>query len=97
MKSFFQKSKVANFFKRFYVFIVLAIIYIPLIFIVCISFNGQTDRGNINLNFGCPDTVNYLMLFQNNEFINGLLNSILLSVVATPVCVILGVITCFGI
>lgn len=97
MKSFFQKSKVANFFKRFYVFIVLAIIYIPLIFIVCISFNGQTDRGNINLNFGCPDTVNYLMLFENNEFINGLLNSILLSVVATPVCVILGVITCFGI
>ncbi|MDE6476905.1 MAG: hypothetical protein K2L48_01740 [Mycoplasmoidaceae bacterium] len=69
----------------------------PLIFIVAISFNGQTDRGNINLNFGCPDVVNYLELFKNNEFVNGLLNSLLLSVIVAPVCVFFGVITCFGI
>ncbi len=97
MKKIFLNEKIGLFFRRSYIFIVLAIIYIPLIFIVCISFNGQTDRGNINLNFGCPDTVNYLMLFENNEFINGLLNSLLLSVIVTPICVLLGVITSFGI
>ncbi len=97
MKNFFSSGKIGSFFKKFYVFLILAIIYLPLVFIVAISFNGQTDRGNINLNFGCPDAVNYLELFKNNEFVNGLLNSLLLSAIVAPVCVFFGVITCFGI
>ena len=97
MRKIFLNGKIGQFLRRFYVFIVLALIYIPLIFIVVISFNGQTDRGNINLNFGCPDFVNYIELFKSNEFVNGILNSLLLSVIVTPVCVLLGVITSFGI
>lgn len=97
MKKLFLSGKVGPFLKRSYIFILLAVIYIPLIFIVIMSFNGQTDRGNINLNFGTPSTVNYIELFKTNEFVNGLLNSLLLSVIVTPICVLLGVTTCFGI
>ena len=74
--SFFKKF--GNFLRSSYIFIVLAIIYIPLIMVVLISFNPQTDKGNINLNFGIPNGINYLKLFENNTFINALLNTLLL-------------------
>ena len=97
MTSFFSREKILSFFKKTYIFIILAIIYLPLIFVVAISFNGQTDKGNIDLNFGCPNVVNYLELFKNNEFVNALLNSLILSVIVAPTCVFFGIITCFGI
>jgi spermidine/putrescine transport system permease protein len=50
------------FLKRWYIFLVLALIYVPLIFIVMLSFNEPTARGNIDLNFGTPTFVNYLNL-----------------------------------
>lgn len=93
--SFFKKF--GNFLRSSYIFIVLAIIYIPLIMVVLISFNPQTDKGNINLNFGIPNGINYLKLFENNTFINALLNTLLLSVLVTPVSVLIGIMACYGI
>jgi spermidine/putrescine transport system permease protein len=72
------------------------LIYVPLIFIIILSFNGQTDRGNINLNFNTPTTINYFALFQDNEFINAILNSILLSAVVVPLAMIIAIMTTFG-
>ena len=85
------------FLQRFYIFIILAIIYIPLIVIILLSFNGATTRGNVIMNFGVPTAVNYLDLFKNNQFVNALLNSLIISVVVVPISVILATITCFGI
>lgn len=85
------------FLKRFYIFIVLAIIYIPLIIIILLSFNGQTDKGNIVINFGVPTAINYLELFKNNEFLNALANSAIISVIVVPISVAIATITCFGI
>jgi spermidine/putrescine transport system permease protein len=96
-KTHISKSKVLNFFKQFYVFIVLAVIYIPLIIIVLLSFNGQTLRGNINLNFGVPSIVNYIELFKDDDFLNGLFNSLLIGVIVTPITIIIATLTCFGI
>ena len=93
--SFFKK--LGNFLRSSYIFIVLAIIYIPLIMVVLISFNPQTDKGNINLNFGILNGINYLKLFENNTFINALLNTLLLSVLVTPVSVLIGIMACYGI
>jgi spermidine/putrescine transport system permease protein len=61
-----------------------------------LSFNGQSDRGNVNLNFNTPSIINYLNLFQNDEFINAILNSVLLSVVVVPITVLIAIMTCFG-
>lgn len=91
------KKRFGWFIRRFYIFVVLAAIYIPLIIIVLLSFNGQTDRGNINLNFGVPDIINYIELFKNNDFLNALLNSVIISVIVVPISLIIAVITCFGI
>lgn len=91
------KSWFAFIIKRFYIFFILALIYIPLIVIVLLSFNGQTDKGNIIMNFSIPQMDNYLILFKNNEFLNVLFNSLIVSLIVVPVSVIIGTITCFGI
>lgn len=91
------KNRIKWFFRRFYIFLILAIIYVPLIVIILLSFNGQTDRGNIIMNFGVPDIINYIKLFHDNDFLNALLNSVIISVIVVPVSVLIAVITCFGI
>lgn len=91
------KKRLGWFFRRFYIFLILAVIYVPLIVIILLSFNGQTDRGNIILNFGVPNAINYIELFKNNDFLNALLNSVIISVIVVPISLIIAVITCFGI
>lgn len=91
------KKRFGWFIRRFYIFLILAIIYIPLIVIILLSFNGQTDRGNIVMNFGVPDVINYIQLFKDNDFLNALLNSVIISVIVVPISVLIAVITCFGI
>ncbi|XQP55753.1 MAG: ABC transporter permease [Mycoplasmoidaceae bacterium] len=91
------RQRTGWFFRRFYIFLILAAIYIPLIVIILLSFNGQTDRGNIILNFGVPDFINYIKLFQDNEFLNALFNSLIISVIVVPISVLIATITCFGI
>lgn len=90
-----QKSFL-NFLKKFYIYIILLAIYVPLIVIVAISFNQPSGRGNVGMNFGVPTFVNYIDLFKNDEFINALINSLLLLIVVTPISVLLAVITCLG-
>ena len=91
-----NKRSFFGLFKKFYIYIILLLIYIPLLIIVAISFNEPSARGNVGMNFGIPTMVNYLNLFQNDEFINALLNSLLLLVVVTPISLIIAIITCLG-
>ena len=58
MKSKNRKQAVADFFKRFYIFIILMVIYVPLIIIIVVSFCGRTERGNINVNLGVATGIN---------------------------------------
>lgn len=99
LNNFRSKSSLSGFtkfLKAWYIYIILLIIYVPLIFIVVLSFTKPTDRGNINPNFSTPTYINYFNLWKDDEFINGLLNSLLLSVVVVPISILLAVITCFG-
>jgi spermidine/putrescine transport system permease protein len=89
--------KFKNFLKQSYVFIFLIATYVPLVLIILISFNGVTSRGNIDTNFSTPTVVNYLTLFGDNQFVNALLNSLLLGLVVTPIVIIIATLTCFGI
>lgn len=94
MKNFL--SKFGEFLKKWYVVLVLVAIYVPLVLIIIMSFNGETSRGNIRLNFDVPTFVNYINLFKNDQFINALLNSLLLGVIVTPFSLLFGVLTCYG-
>ena len=94
MKNFL--SKFGELLKKWYVVLVLVAIYVPLVLIIIISFNGETSRGNIKLNFDVPTFVNYINLFKDDQFINALLNSLLLGVVVTPFSLLFGVLTCYG-
>lgn len=91
------KRRFGWFIRRFYIFLILALIYIPLIVIILLSFNGQTERGNVIMNFGVPDVINYIELFKDNDFLNALANSAIISAIVVPISVLIAVITCFGI
>lgn len=86
-----------KFLKKFYVLITLFFIYLPLIIIVLLSFNGQTKKGNIDMNFSHNFSfVNYFYLFNNNAFLNDLLNSTIVAIITTPITLIIALMACFG-
>lgn len=91
------KTKTKWFLKNFYIMLILAVIYVPLIIVILLSFNGATEKGNIIMNFGVPKTINYINLFKDNEFLNALFNSLIISVIVVPISVMIATITCFGI
>lgn len=86
-----------KFIRKFYVLIVLFFIYLPLIMVVLLSFNGQTKKGNIDMNFSHNFSfVNYFYLFNNNAFLNDLLNSTIVAIITTPITLIIALMACFG-
>lgn len=86
-----------KFLKKFYVLIILFFIYLPLIIVVLLSFNGQTNKGNIDMNFNHNFSfVNYFYLLNNNAFLNDLLNSIIVAIITTPITIIIALMACFG-
>ena len=91
-----RKEAFLNFLKRFYIFIILLAIYVPLIIIIVVSFCGQTERGNINVNFGTATAINYFELFADDDFLNGLFNTFILSIIVVPVSVFIAIFVCYG-
>lgn len=90
-------TRFLNFLKKTYIFIILALIYIPLIIVIFLSFTDPSSKGNINLNFSFNNGENWIMLFQNNEFLNALSNTAIIVVFTVPISTIIATLTCFGI
>ena len=97
MKFWFNGNKIFNFIKQSYIFFILSIIYIPLIFIVCLSFTSPNEKGNITNNFLEISGENYINLFNDDEFLNSLLNSFLIALVVVPISLFISIFTCIGI
>lgn len=93
-------NSVLVFFRKTYIYFLLSLIYIPLIFIVALSFNGQSIKGNINLNFSDGATgenwISLLSDLSSDGFLANLLNSVLVALLVTPISVIIGLFTTFG-
>nr|WP_318023400.1 ABC transporter permease [Ureaplasma urealyticum] len=79
-----------------YIWIVLAIIYIPLIIIILLSFTTPSIKGNITSAFDWNDGSNYLTL-TTNQFTDALVNTIIVSIIAVPISTIIATMTCFGV
>lgn len=92
----FNKYNILSFFRRFYIYIIIFFIYAPLVFVILLSFNGSSEKGNILLNINGFTVKNYIDLFHNNEFLNSLFNSILVVIVVVPISLFVAIITCFG-
>ena len=91
------KNNFFKFLKKFYVLIILFLIYSPLIMIVLLSFNGQTKKGNINMNFNHNFSLtNYFYLVKNNDFLNDLLNSFIVAIITTPITIMIALMACIG-
>ena len=91
------KNNLFRFLQKFYVLIILFFIYLPLIIIVLLSFNGQTKKGNIDMNFNHNFSLsNYFHLIENNDFLNDLLNSFVVAIITTPITIIIALMSCFG-
>jgi spermidine/putrescine transport system permease protein len=80
----------------FYVVLVLLLTYLPLFVIIAISFNPESERGNITSAFDSTTFDNYLSLFSNQTFITSLSNTIIIGVIVTPISVIIAVFTVIG-
>lgn len=96
MNKHFSWFTLSRWFRRWYIYVILIMIYLPLIFIVLLSFSEPTARGNINPNFSTPTFVNYIDLWKDDEFLNALFNSLLLSLIVVPISILLAIVTCFG-
>ena len=90
-------KSILKFFRKFYIYIILAIIYIPLFVIVIWSFSTPSPKGNIQNSFEWNGFLNYIELFKNNDFLNGLMNTIIIGFIVTPIAVFIATITCYGI
>ncbi len=90
-------SKVWFWFKKSYIAILLLLIYIPLIFLVVWSFVDPSPKGNIVTDPSGWGFENYLSLFKDNEFLNGLMNTVIIISIVTPISVIIATITCYSV
>lgn len=96
LRNIFLKENILKFLNKSYILIVLAIIYIPLLFVIFLSFTGKSAKGNVVYNFESLTFTNWNELFKNNDFVNSLLNSIYVALLVTPISVLIGIGTCFG-
>lgn len=79
--------------KRFYLFLVFAFLYAPIVFLTVFSFNDSRLKSSWN-----GFTLKwYQELFQNSEILSSFYNSLLVAVLATIVATILGTIAAIGI
>ena len=92
-----MKNNILNFIRRSYIFIIIVLIYIPLITVVVLSFTAPSNKGNLNLNFIFNNGKNWINLFQDNEFLNALVNTIIIVVITVPISTIIAAVTAFGI
>ena len=85
-------SKKQNFLERFYIWLVLIILYAPILVLVVCSFNDSKSRvvwGGFTLHW-------YTDLFQNTEVLDAVKTSLALTISAAVIATLLGTIACIG-
>ncbi|ALA29935.1 ABC transporter permease [Mycoplasmoides pneumoniae] len=81
--------------------IVLVLIYLPLIIVVLVSFNGSSTRGNIVLDFGNvlnpnPDAKSAYLRLGEADFAIPLLNSVIIGLITVIVSIPIAIMTAFA-
>ena len=82
-----------NFMKRFYLLLIFILLYAPIVTLVVLSFNNSKTRSK----WGGFTTKWYQQLFQNEQILNALSNTLLIAVLSAFIATILGTMAAIGI
>ena len=82
-----------KFIKRFYLLLIFILLYAPIITLVVLSFNNSKTRSK----WGGFTTKWYHSLFQNDQILNALSNTLLIAVLSALIATIIGTIAAIGI
>ena len=82
-----------NFFKRFYLIIILLFLYLPILTLIVLSFNDTKTMGvwkGFTLRW-------YQDMFSNPQILNAFCNTLFIALLAAVVSTVVGTIACVGI
>ena len=82
-----------KFIKRFYLLFIFILLYAPILTLVVLSFNNSKTRAK----WGGFTTKWYHQLFQNEQILNALSNTLLIAILSALIATILGTIAAIGI
>ena len=89
-----NSSKLKKFFARFYIFLILFIMYLPILVLMVFSFSPSDTLGNWDEGFSFEL---YGRLFRNEALMTAVGNTLLIAVVAATVSTILGTLGAVGV
>ena len=84
---------VTRFLKKFYVVLIFAFLYVPILVLILFSFNASKSRahwGGFTLNW-------YVELFQDQQILSALKYTILIAVLSSAIATLIGLIASIGI
>ncbi len=84
---------IANAAKKFYVFLIFVFLYAPIATLIVLSFNASKTRAK----WGGFTFKWYIELFQNEDILQALFNTLLIAFIASIVATIIGTIACISI
>ncbi|VEU59423.1 ABC transporter permease [Mesomycoplasma neurolyticum] len=90
---FFQKHEI---FKKTYVWIIIIAFYIPLLLGAIFSFNKPSDKGFVSTSWNKHTFEGYVYLVSDN-FINALINSLIIGIVTVFFVLVISLFTVFSI
>ncbi|WP_029608435.1 ABC transporter permease [Mycoplasma simbae] len=88
-------SKISEFFKRTYIYFILAITYIPLVFAAIFSFNKPSDKGYLSQTWNTFTLESWSGFFEEGRDI-ALINSIIIAIFTSVLVVSISLVTVFA-
>lgn len=88
-------NKFTNFLRKSYIYLILAIVYVPLLFGVWFSFNQSTPKGEFNPTWTKGTFENWVTLFDSGRNL-ALINTILLAFIVSFLVVSISIVTVYA-
>ena len=88
-----MKEKISSFFQKSYIGIIFVILFLPVVVMTVLSFNSSRS----SFNFESFTFDNYIALFQSEEIMNAVVNTIFIALGAATISTVLGTVACIGI
>lgn len=89
-------SKFKNIAKSTYVYVILALFYVPLFVMAVFSFNAKPKRGDVSFQTWNHFTTEGYSDLVGDEFLNALVNTLIIGLIVAIFVVIIGLMTSYG-
>ncbi|RIV16424.1 ABC transporter permease [Mycoplasmopsis gallopavonis] len=88
-------NKLTEYLRKSYIYIILLLVYIPLVFAVIFSFNEKSPKGEFNPYY-TPFTIENYLEFLQNDRLKALVNTFLLAIIVSILVVSLSLVTVYS-